>query len=104
MWAPAGKATTRGSRRGIYRCRKLHRRPRRKKRPILNVPSGSFSMRPFPLARLLLGLGLLVAGRAATAERPPNIIYIVADDLGYGDLGSYGQKLIRTPRIDRMAK
>ena len=38
----------------------------------------------------------------AAAERP-NIIYIIADDLGYGDLGSYGQRLIRTPRLDRMA-
>jgi len=36
------------------------------------------------------------------AERP-NLVYIIADDLGYGDLGSYGQKLIRTPRLDRMA-
>jgi arylsulfatase A-like enzyme len=34
---------------------------------------------------------------------PPNIVFILADDLGYGELGSYGQKQIRTPRLDRLA-
>ena len=35
---------------------------------------------------------------------PPNIVFILADDLGYGELGCYGQKKIQTPNIDRLAK
>jgi arylsulfatase A-like enzyme len=40
---------------------------------------------------------------SAQNRRPPNIVWIMADDLGFGDLGCYGQKYIRTPNIDRLA-
>jgi len=40
---------------------------------------------------------------AARAADRPNIVLIVADDLGYGEVGAYGQRLIRTPSIDRLA-
>src|SRR3954447_18058616 len=48
-------------------------------------------------------LALAAAATAADAPYKPNIVFILADDLGYGDLGCYGQEKIRTPRIDRMA-
>ena len=46
---------------------------------------------------------LLAAVAPAPAPRPPNVIFIFADDLGYGDLGCYGAKDIKTPHIDRLA-
>ena len=40
---------------------------------------------------------------SAQTPRPPNIVFILADDLGYGDIGCFGQNRIRTPNIDRLA-
>lgn len=57
--------------------------------------------------RSVLFLFLLMANtflvEAANAAKKTNIIWILADDLGYGDLGCYGQKVITTPNLDRMA-
>ncbi|HIE53331.1 MAG TPA: N-acetylgalactosamine-6-sulfatase [Armatimonadetes bacterium] len=57
-------------------------------------------------------LGVVTGGRLSRSVlgqtgkatgRKPNLLLIVADDLGYGDLGCYGQKLIKTPNLDRLA-
>lgn len=51
----------------------------------------------------VLGLVALVGAQPRSTRRPPNFIVILADDQGYGDLGSYGHPTIRTPNIDRLA-
>jgi arylsulfatase A-like enzyme len=45
----------------------------------------------------------LPAQEAKRTDQPPNLIFIMADDLGWGDLGCFGQKKIKTPRLDKMA-
>jgi hypothetical protein len=62
---------------------------------------------PASRMRWLLAAGLsvgLLAAAASHAQRsfPPNIVIILADDMGYGDLGSFGSPNIRTPRLDAM--
>ena len=54
------------------------------------------------ISRLLTGL-LLCFLLFACRQAPPNIIYILADDLGYGELGAYGQEKIETPNLDALA-
>ena len=52
----------------------------------------------------IAALTIVISGIAkADDSRPPNLIYIMADDLGYAELGSYGQTKIRTPNLDRFA-
>lgn len=54
------------------------------------------------LAFLLVTLAA-ACGVEPSGPPPPNIIYMLADDLGYGELGAYGQSRIRTPNLDRLA-
>src|SRR5262245_10923349 len=48
-------------------------------------------------------LGLCPATRGASDARRPNVVVILADDLGYGDLGCFGHPVITTPHLDRLA-
>src|SRR5690554_4773007 len=63
-----------------------------------------------PAANFLLMLLLFAFGQACQTGKgnidraKPNIIYIIADDLGYGDLSCYGQEKFETPNIDRLAQ
>lgn len=53
---------------------------------------------------LVILVAFTILHRHANAAEKPNIIYILADDLGYGDLSCYGQKQFTTPHLDRMAQ
>ena len=53
---------------------------------------------------ILIAPALSFLTLAGAATDRPNIVFLVADDLGYGEVGCYGQELIRTPNIDRLAR
>jgi len=55
------------------------------------------------LVFIILFISLSCSDKKQKNEHP-NIVYILADDLGYGELGVFGQKIIETPNIDQLAK
>lgn len=68
-------------------------------RPILRM-----ALLVVPSLLLSLSATQTEAASSGTAARKTNILYIMADDLGYGELGCYGQDKIETPRIDSLAR
>ena len=55
-------------------------------------------------AALVLSIATQRPAACAEPRRAPNIVFILADDIGYGDLGCYGATLVKTPRCDRLAR
>ncbi|MFP6866831.1 MAG: sulfatase-like hydrolase/transferase, partial [Roseibacillus sp.] len=55
------------------------------------------------LLRLCVLFTLVNALASVSSAAKPNIVFILADDLGWGELGSYGQTKIKTPNLDRLA-
>ena len=49
-------------------------------------------------------LALAAPAPAEVVDRPPNIVLVMADDLGWNEVGAYGQEKIKTPNMDRLAR
>ena len=61
--------------------------------------------RTFPALTVLVVICCFVGlARGAESDSKPNVVFILADDLGYREMGCFGQKLIRTPNLDQLAK
>ena len=56
------------------------------------------------MIKTILAAGLLMAGSMAMAAEKPNIVIMFIDDMGYGDIGPFGNKVNQTPNLDRMAE
>ncbi len=76
--------------------------------PLVPLPNARERRRRLPLAALSAACAALVLSAATptlhAADRPPNIVFVLADDLGYADLSSYGAPDVKTPHIDSLGR
>jgi arylsulfatase A-like enzyme len=61
-------------------------------------------MYPLTLQAVLAALAIVSCVERAASVPPPNIVFILADDYGFRDIGIHGSTAIRTPTLDRLAK
>src|SRR6056297_1714710 len=68
----------------------------------MNAPKLSLAILPLLVLTTIFSSQALF-GSEANQKRPKNVVFIMADDLGWGELGCYGQEKIPTPHIDQLA-